>query len=98
MKAQSRSALAFPSSFQNLCQNPGRKGFSDAFATDKEQIIKGLAELCTEHESKRQLADEQGVPLEEDLSMILGNYVESLAPHQKQCAQLLKENHSSWTN
>jgi len=83
-----------PPDDENFCVLEREKGPR----INKEQIIKGLAELCTEHESKRQLADEQGVPLEEDLSMILGNYVESLAPHQKQCAQLLKENHSSWTN
>lgn len=53
---------------------------------DEEQVISSLTELCTEHESKRQLADEQGIPFGEDLNMTLRKYVESLPSHLKEFA------------
>lgn len=66
---------------------------SDDIYIDKETIAADLMELCTEHESRKQLAEEQGLAFTEDLSLKLGDYVEALPLHEQEFARSLEGQH-----
>ena len=58
---------------------------------DKEKIEDTLTGIYTDYLARQQLAAEQGGACDEDIHIILGEYIETLPEHEKEYAWSLQE-------
>lgn len=63
--------------------------------SDKKKIEDKLIEICQEYNIRKQIASIDGEAFNEDLTVLLGEYVESLPAHERDYARSLEDTQTS---